>query len=189
MNGAVSYWIIEWPIYICIYIYIYIYIHIGIYQISVKLFLWKWPKVGWGQPNVSLKKPSWVASGVWTKNFPILILMIYPARSLPQILKLIGYLIRDNFMEKVCRKPAIKTRSMCLFNLINSPKQPMHVWDLWTKVIFKRNHEKGNLIFSFAASDFLRRKFWKAIMPGTSYRSVELQDMLTKREVEKRRNI
>ena len=155
----------------------------------MRRFPWKWPKVGWGQPNISLKKPNWVASEVWTKNLPILILMIYPTRPLPQILKLIAYLIRNIFMEKVCRKPAIKTRSMWHFNLENSPKQPMHVWDFWKKVISKRHHEKGNLNFSFAPSDFLRRKFWKAKMPGTSYRSVEFQDMLTKREVEKGRKI
>ena len=42
---------------------------------SVRLFLWKWPRFGRGQPNNSSKKPSWVPSGVWTKNHPILIVM------------------------------------------------------------------------------------------------------------------
>ena len=98
---------------------------------------------------------------------------------LPQILKLIGYLIRNIFMEKVCRKPAVKTSSMRLFNLVNCPKQPMHVWDFW------KFHEKGNLIFSFAPRDFLWGKCWKVKMPGTSYQSLELEDMLQKREWKK----
>ena len=88
-------------------------------------------------------------------------------------------------MEKVCRKPAVKASSMWLFNLVNSPKQPMHVWDFWKKYLFKRDHEKGNLCFSFASSDFLRRKFWKGKMPGTNYWSLELQDILTNREGKK----
>ena len=88
-------------------------------------------------------------------------------------------------MEKVCRKPAVKASSMWLFNLVNSPKQPMHVWDFWKKYLFKRDHEKGNLCFSFASSDFLWRKFWKGKMPGTNYWSLELQDILTKREGKK----
>ena len=46
-------------------------------------------------------------------------------------------------MEKVCRKPVVKTCSMHLFHLVNSPKQPMHVYDFWELVIFKRDHEKG----------------------------------------------
>ena len=96
---------------------------------SVRLFLWKYPKVGRGQPNNSLKKPSWVPSGVWTKNLPILIVIFQPARPLPQLLKLMRYLIRNIFMEKVYQKPAVKTSSMHLFNLVNSPKQPTHVWD------------------------------------------------------------
>ena len=62
-------------------------------------------------------------------------------------------------MEKVYRKPAVKTSSMYLFNLVNSPKQPTHVWDFWKQVIFKRDHEKGDLIFSFAPSHFLWTKF------------------------------
>ena len=44
----------------------------------------------------------------------------------PQILKLvhlIEYLIKNIFMEKVCRRPAVKTSSIYLFNLVNSPKQ------------------------------------------------------------------
>ena len=91
-----------------------------------------------------------------------------------------GYLIRNIFMEKVCKKPAAKTSSTRLFNLGNSPKQPMHWWDFWKKIIFKGDHEKGNLIFYFAPSDFLWRKFWKAKMPETSYQSLELQGMLRK---------
>ena len=89
---------------------------------SVMLFLWRWPNVSWGESNNSLKQPSWEPSGVWFENLLIL-------RPLPQILKLKGYLIRSIFLEKVCRKPAVKTSSMRLFNLVNSPKQPTHVWD------------------------------------------------------------
>ena len=164
--------------YICIYIYIYIYI-------SVRLFLWKWPKVGCVQPNNSLKKPSWVVSGVWTENLPILIEMFWPARPLPQIFKLIGHLIRNIFMEKVCRKSIVKTSFMRIFNLVNSPKQSMHIWDIWKYVFFERDHVKGNLIFSFPPCEFLWRKFWKAKMPRISYQSIELQDILTKREGKK----
>ena len=75
-------------------------------------------------------------------------------------------------MEIVYRKPAVKTSSMHLFDLVNSPKQPTHVWDFWKYVIFRRDHEKGNLIFSFAPSHFLWTKFWKAKMPGTSYQAL-----------------
>ena len=32
-------------------------------------------------------------------------------------------------MEKVHRKLAVKTSSIPFFNFVNSPKQPMHVWD------------------------------------------------------------
>ena len=99
--------------------------------ISERLFLWKWPKVSWSQPNNSLKKLSSVASRVWTENLPIFNCNFLPARPLPQILKLIGYLIRNIFMEKVCRKPVVKTSSMHIFHFVNSPKQPMHVWDFW----------------------------------------------------------
>ena len=119
---------IEWPIlYIYIYIYnIYTYVYIR-YQ--------------------SLKNTSWVASGVWTKNLPILIQVFYPARPLPQILKLIRYLTRNIFMEKICRKPAIKTSSMCLFNFANSPKQPLHAWDFWKKLFLKEIMKKVTWFF------------------------------------------
>ena len=79
---------------------------------------------------------------------------------------------RNIFREKVCRKPAVKTSSMRLLNLVISPKQSMHIWEFWKQVIFKRDLEKGNLIFSFALSGFLWAKFWKAKMPGTSYQSL-----------------
>ena len=42
------------------------------------------------------------------------------------------------------------------------------------------DQEKRNLVFSFAHSDILWRKFSKAKMPGTSYQSLELHNMLTK---------
>ena len=90
------------------------------------------------------------------------------------MLKLIEYLIRTIFMEKACRKPAVKSSSMRLFNLVISPKQPAHLWDFQKKIFFKRDREKVNLIFAFAPSDFLRTKFWKAKMPGTSYQSLWL---------------
>ena len=83
-------------------------------------------------------------------------------------------------MEKVCRKPAVKTSSIYLFNLVNSPKQVMHVWDFWKQVVLKRDHEKGNLIFSFAHSHFLWEKLWKAKMPELVTSVFELQEMLTK---------
>ena len=83
-------------------------------------------------------------------------------------------------MEKVCRKPAVKTSSIYLFNLVNSPKQVMHVWDFWKQVLLKRDHEKGNLIFSFAHSHFLWAKLCKAKMPELVTSVFELQEMLTK---------
>ena len=96
---------------------------------SVMLLLGRWPNVSWGESNNSLKQPSWEPSGVWFENLLILIVMFQPTRPLPQIIKVIGYLIRSIFLEKVCRKPAVKTSSMRLFNLVNSPKQPTHVRD------------------------------------------------------------
>ena len=64
-------------------------------------------------------------------------------------------------MEKACRKPAVKSSSMRLFNLVISPKQPAHLWDFQKKIFFKRDREKVNLIFAFAPSDFLRQNFEK----------------------------
>ena len=86
--------------------------------------------------NITLEVPllhPWkprVPSGVWTKNLPVLIAMFQLAWPLPQLLKLIGYLIRNIFMENVYRKPAVKTSSVHLFGFGNSPKQPTHVWDI-----------------------------------------------------------
>ena len=63
--------------------------------------------------------------------------------------------------------------------MVNNPKQPI-MYDIFAKnVIIERDHEKGNLIFFFAPIDFLKTKFWKPKMPGTSDTSLELQDMLT----------
>ena len=75
-------------------------------------------------------------------------------------------------MEKVCRKPAVKSSTICIFDLVNSPRNPMYVWDFWKQVVFKRDHEKGNLIFSFASSHFVWTKFWKEKTPRTSYQSL-----------------
>ena len=36
---------------------------------------------------------------------------------------------KQHFMEKLCRKSALKTNSITLLNFGNSPKQPMHAKD------------------------------------------------------------
>ena len=83
-------------------------------------------------------------------------------------------------MEKVYRKPAVKSSSMYVFNLVNNPEQPTHVWDFRKYVIFKRDHEKDNLTFSFAPGHFLWTKFLKAKSPGTSYQSLWVEGLTYK---------
>ena len=86
-------------------------------------------------------------------------------------------------MEKVYRKPAVKTSFMHLFNVVNNPKQPTHIWDFWKQVIFKRDHEKGNLIFfffflhpvTFYGRNFERQKYLELVSS-----LFELQDILIK---------
>ena len=67
----------------------------------------------------------------------------------------IGYLIRNIFMEKVCKKSALKTCPYPYLSLVNSPK------DMKTRY-FKRDHK--TLIFSFAPSFFI----WKGLELVTS---------------------
>ena len=92
---------------------------------------------------------------------------------------------KKHFYGKGMQKTCNKNQFHVPFQFGKQPKTTIACMRFLKKVIFKRDHEKGNLIFSFAPSDILRRKFWKAKMLGTSYRSLELQDMLTKREGEK----
>ena len=87
--------------------------------------------------------------------------MFYPARPLPQILKLIRYFTRNIFMEKICRKPAIKISSMCLFNLANSPKQPLHAWDFWKKLFLKEIMKKVTWFFPLHPVTFYGENFEK----------------------------
>ena len=45
-------------------------------------------------------------------------------------------------MEKVQRKPAVKTSFMHLFNLVNSPKQP-HIYEIFeNKLVLKEIMKK-----------------------------------------------
>ena len=80
-------------------------------------------------------------------------------------------------MEKVWRKSAIKTIPIPLFKFGKQPKTTNTFKRLLEISYFKRDHEKGNLIFSFAPSTFYEKQF-------TSYELVtslfELQNMFTK---------
>ena len=82
-------------------------------------------------------------------------------------------------MAKVCRKPAVETSSIRLFNLVNSQNHPTHVWDFWKWLIFKRDHKKVTWFFPLDPVTFYGQNVEQQ-MPGTSYQLFELQYMLTK---------
>ena len=60
-------------------------------------------------------------------------------------------------MEKVWRKSAIKTIPIPLFKFGKQPKTTNTFKRLLEISYFKRDHEKGNLIFSFAPSTFYEK--------------------------------
>ena len=58
-------------------------------------------------------------------------------------------------MEKLWRKSAVKTSPISIFNYGKESKTTNACKKLLKISYFKRNYEKGNLIFSFAPSPFL----------------------------------
>ena len=58
-------------------------------------------------------------------------------------------------MEKVCKKSTVKTSPIPLFNFGKYPKTANTFKRILEISYFKRDHEKSNLIFSFAPSPFL----------------------------------
>ena len=74
-------------------------------------------------------------------------------------------------MKDVCRISAVKHSPIPLFNFGKQPKTANAYMRVLKKSCFKRDHEKGKLIFSFASSPFLWAKLRKTKGPGTSYQS------------------
>ena len=62
-------------------------------------------------------------------------------------------------MGKVCIKPTLKTNSIPLFNFGKQLETAKACMRFLKIKYFKRGHEKGNFIFSFAPSHFLWTKF------------------------------
>ena len=82
-------------------------------------------------------------------------------------------------MEKVCRKSELKTIPITLLNFGKYPKTANACKRLLKIRDFKRDHEKLNLIFSFALSNIFRKDHKKR--PGTRYQSLfESQNMFRK---------
>ena len=75
-------------------------------------------------------------------------------------------------MEKVCKTSAVKTSPILLFNFCKYPKTANTCKRLLEISYFKRDHEKGNLIFSFAPSPFYGQDYEKQKGRGTSYLSL-----------------
>ena len=83
-------------------------------------------------------------------------------------------------MEKVYRKPAVKTSPMHLFNFGNSPKQPTHVWDFRNKLFLKEIMKKVTWFFLLHPVTFYGQNFEKQKCLELVISHFELQDMLTK---------
>ena len=101
---------------------------------------------------------------VWTKNLPILIVMFTRLGHFPQILKLahsVEHLIRNISMQKVCKKPAVKTSFIPFFNLVISLKQRIHVWDFWKKLFLKETMKKITWFFPLHPVTFYGENFEK----------------------------
>ena len=67
-------------------------------------------------------------------------------------------------MKKICKKSAVKTSPIPNFNFGKQPKTANICKRLLEISYFKRDHEKGNLIFSFALSPFLWTRLSKTKM-------------------------
>ena len=77
-------------------------------------------------------------------------------------------------MAKVCRKPAVETSSIRLFNLVNSQNHPTHVWDFWKWLIFKRDHKKVTWFFpldpvTFYGQNVEQQKCLEQVTSSLSY--------------------
>ena len=75
-------------------------------------------------------------------------------------------------MKKICKKSAVKTSPIPNFNFGKQPKTANICKRLLEISYFKRDHEKGNLIFSFAPSPFYGQDYEKQKGSGTSYLSL-----------------
>ena len=75
-------------------------------------------------------------------------------------------------MEKVCKVSAVKTSPIPLFNFGKQPRTANTCKRLLEINYFKRDHEKGNLIFPFHPVPFYGQDYEKQKWFGTSYLSL-----------------
>ena len=84
-------------------------------------------------------------------------------------------------MGEACRKFAVKTSPIPLFNFGKQPKTANAYMRLLKIGCFKRDHEKGSLIFSFAPpAPFYRQNYGKQKGLELVTSLFELQNLLTK---------
>ena len=84
-------------------------------------------------------------------------------------------------MGEACRKFAVKTSPIPLFNFGKQPKTANAYMRLLKIGCFKRDHEKGSLIFSFAPpAPFYRQNYGKQTGLELVTSLFELQNLLTK---------
>ena len=122
--------------------------------------------------------PSWVSSGVWTVNLPILIVMSWPARALSPNIETWSFERVFNieiFMEKVCRKWAVKLSPIRLFNFGKYPKtvnackkeivkKLTWFFHLHTVLFYRQDYEKQKISYKslWVAKISYQSLFWSA---------------------------
>ena len=93
---------------------------------------------------------------------------------------LMGYLIRNISMEKACRKSAVETSSICVFNMVNSQNSQFMRQIFENKLFLNCAMEKVTCFFPLHPVTFYGQSFEKQECLELVTSLFELQDMLTK---------